>query len=144
MKFRRDQHMYCAMLLLAIICTTAVVGGSVAVAFYDTNLVLFIFVPFSVGATVSWLSLLSYREYMVIDEAGIKCEGKCGLLWEYRWDEILKLRRVVLYRSRAIQIIPKDGCVKLKDQFNPVDSYFQLSSAAKKSLQIYCVVPIEK
>jgi len=81
-------------------------------------------------------------KYITIDEQGIRCESKKGILWNYRWGELVELRRASHNRYRAVYAVAREGSVQYKDQFNPVDAYFHLGREAKKALEAYCPLDI--
>lgn len=91
------------------------------------------FIPLLIITTIN---PILFREYIRIDEHGIRCYKAKITLWEYEWSSISYIRRGSRYRFPTAEIY-------LEEVNNSVPSipvnYFQLGKSAKKALAFYGV-----
>jgi len=75
--------------------------------------------------------------FITIDEYGIACTNKNGVVWKHLWNEISGFKKFTLYRNRGLCVLlyDKDGKPEL---FGAYDHDFQLCKSAKKALTEFC------
>lgn len=137
MRFRRDRLLHNDLWLCVV--WVAVMLGAVNI-FVSFPGWLWLVLLFQIVITLS-VTCISVK-YITVDEQGIRCETKNRILWNYRWDELVELKRASHNKYRAVYAVAREGSVQYKDQFNPVDAYFHLGREAKKALKTYCPLDI--
>lgn len=122
----------------------------VFVGFSITGLLMF-FVCFSENKPVALLflffalffSLIAvfnfknfHNDYITINEIGVSCYKKDEILWEYKWCEIAKFKKINLLRWPAVAVIIYNEFGE-PDQFALEGHSFQLCRTAQKALNMY-------
>lgn len=82
------------------------------------------------------LNFKVHNEYITINEIGIVCFRNKKVIWEYKWDSIVELRRSSRYLLPSIEIIISDSTKRI-NQFESLGYYFELNRKAKKAIKKY-------
>ncbi|MBQ4573049.1 MAG: hypothetical protein IJA80_07210 [Clostridia bacterium] len=82
------------------------------------------------------LNFKVHNEYITINETGIVCFRNKKVIWEYKWDSIVELRRSSRYLLPSIEIIISDSTKRI-NQFESLGYYFELNRKAKKAIKEY-------
>ena len=132
MRFRKNSIMF--MEYIVMCCLTAIV--CIALIPIDLYGVL----PYVSLVMILFLTLAPafYDEYITIDNEGIACTRRKELMWEYRWDDVLYLRKSLRYRAPSIEIVTEDHS-DAPITYDYSKHYFQLGRTAKKALRQCCV-----
>lgn len=76
------------------------------------------------------------KEYITINEDGIKCQEAGKQLWAFRWNEIAELRKSSRFLLPSMEVIPYSKSGE-PEPFGTYDHYFQLGKEAKKAVNQY-------
>lgn len=76
------------------------------------------------------------KEYITINEDGIKCQESGTQLWAFKWNEIAELRRSSRFLLPSIEVITYSKSGE-PEPFGTCDHYFQLGKEAKKAVNQY-------
>lgn len=82
------------------------------------------------------LNPIIHNEFVTINDNGIACQKKGKLIWEYRWENIIKLKRSSRYRMPSIEIVT-DNTTKELTPYDYSQHYFQLGRTAHKAIELY-------
>ena len=99
----------------------------------DISIWILCFIPLFV---LTLINPMFYREYIKIDEQGIKCFNSKNTLWEYEWSSIPDIRRGSRYSLPTVELYTEkvDSIV-----YQLPANYFQLGKSAKEALAFYGV-----
>ena len=102
------------------------VSSAFIIPVLDIGTWILFFIPLLV---LTLINPLFFREYIKIDEKGIKCFNSKGTLWEYEWSSISDIRRGSRYRLPTVELYTEN--IDNNEPNLPVN-YFQLGKSAKK------------
>ena len=77
-----------------------------------------------------------HNEYVTVNNEGIRCAKKGKVMWEYAWDDIIKLKRSSRYRLPSVEIIIDDHANEIVPYDHSIH-YFQLGRTARKAIDQY-------
>lgn len=88
--------------------------------------------PAALFAALALFNPIMNADFIIIDDAGIKCERKGNVLWAHKWSDIHELRKIALYRNPGCQIV-------LQSEAGPerTQCCFQLGVSVRKALKKY-------
>ncbi len=131
MTFRKDSLLFfshlCMHCFMAVICI-------VLIPVDQFGLLPFLSLMFLVFAA---LSPIVHNEFVTVDNGGILCRKRGKVIWEYKWDNIVKLKRSSRYRMPSVEIVTDDNASAVVPYDFSVH-YFQLGNAARKAIEQYC------
>ena len=130
MTFRKNGILFvihfCTYCVIAIICI-------ILTPIDQVGLMSFLSLPFIILAV---LNPIIHNEYVTVDNKGIRCTKKGNVMWEYAWDEIIKLKRSSRYRLPSVEIVIDDHANEIAP-FDHSVHYFQLGKTARKAIAQY-------
>lgn len=96
------------------------------------------FVPYLLLMFIIMIGLTPsiHNEFITINDNGIACRKKRKLIWEYRWENIINLKRSSRYRIPSIEIVTE----VISSEITPYEysqHYFQLGRKARKAIKMY-------
>lgn len=101
-------------------------------------------VPSLMLAAVLITEWVMKQNYILMNEEGIFCYRGERLCWGYQWAEISELKIGKRFRHPSIDIILKPEYRFYRREFETMEAYFQLGSAAKEAIKLYCKCPVTK
>ena len=110
----------------------------------DSVLMPALLFPSSLLVVVLIVERVAKQNYILMNEEGIFCHRGEKLCWGYRWTEIAELKIGNRFRFPSIDIVLKPEYRFYRKEFETTEAYFQLGTAAKKAIKLYCKCPITK
>ncbi len=85
------------------------------------------------------------KKLITMDEQGISLTVKGKQEWQFRWEDIEKMRSSTKFRHKGVSFVPKDPPKPdLWKVATPYTYDFQLSKEAREALKQYCPMAVEK
>lgn len=110
----------------------------------DSVLVPALLIPSILSLIVLITEWVMKQNYILMNEEGIFCYRGERLCWGYQWAEISELKIGKRFRHPSIDIILKPEYRFYRREFETMEAYFQLGSAAKEAIKLYCKCPVAK
>ena len=79
-----------------------------------------------------------HNTFITIDASGVICTKRGNVLWSYRWEDVVKLKKSSRYRMPSDEIVTKI----VSNEVTPYEyseHYFQLGRKARKAISMYYV-----
>ena len=77
-----------------------------------------------------------HNEFITIDAFGAVCKKRGEVLWSYRWEDIVRLKKSSRYRMSSVEIVTEI----VSNEGTPYEyseHYFQLGRKARKAIKMY-------
>lgn len=79
-----------------------------------------------------------HNNFVTIDASGVICTKRGKVLWRYRWEDIVRLKKSSRYRMPSVEIVTEI----VSNEVTPYEyskHYFQLGRKARRAIRMYYV-----
>ena len=116
----------CVLCMMAIVCIVlTLIAQELGIALLA--LCFFIFAA---------LMPIIHNEFVTVNNEGIRCTKKGKVMWEYTWENIIKLKRSSRYRMPSVEIVIDNHTNEIIT-YDFSEHYFQLGRTARKAIALY-------
>lgn len=84
------------------------------------------------------LTPVLHNTFITIDASGVICTKRGNVLWSYRWEDVVKLKKSSRYRMPSVEIVTEIAGNEATP-YEYSEHYFQLGRKARQAISMHYV-----